>query len=113
MVIKMVQNNSSNTCILNVHGSDVSCSLLTYVTSNRCFDGFYNEIKNNNAKTIILNLLNIDFVDSSGIVLIVQLYKLCKKLDRQLCICCKDEKIKNLLHVTNLDKIIPIIESLR
>ena len=87
----------------------VDSDMLVNGIVKKYLNDFVKQIENSIEKTIILDMKRVNFVDSSGIVLIVKIYKLSKKLNRQFCLCNVNKEIKNLMRVVNLDKVIPMV----
>jgi anti-anti-sigma factor len=106
----MKQQQGENICNLRIDSGSLSSGMLLRSGFERNVKFFLTEIESSDAKTVMLDLAQINFIDSSGIVLFVKLHKLCKSQDKQFCLCNVGKTIRDLLHVVNLDRVIPIIE---
>ncbi len=67
-------------------------------------------IKSKNPE-IILDLINVGFIDSIGIIKIFRLHLLIKKLNGKLFLLNVNKDIKEIFTIIELDKIIPVIDS--
>ncbi|MGC2853300.1 MAG: STAS domain-containing protein [Candidatus Acidiferrum sp.] len=57
-------------------------------------------------KRLVLDLTNVSYVDSSGIGALIRLWVSTKKADCELKVINLNERIKDLLRVSNLSKIL-------
>ncbi len=71
-----------------------------------------NEIKLLEDKNVILNLNNIEFMDSSGIAVVISLYKKLVSNSKELRICNLNDFLKELFDITKLNQIMKIYDSL-
>ena len=71
-----------------------------------------NEIKSLEDKNVILNLSNIEFMDSSGIAVVISLYKKLATNSKELRICSLNDFLKELFDITKLNQIMKIYSSL-
>jgi len=62
-------------------------------------------------KKIILNLENVEFMDSSGLSVIISLYKRLNQEDGKLVICGLQEQPTELINITQLYKLFNIVEN--
>ena len=101
----------NKTCVLKIDDNYFKIKgVLSYDIGEKTFCEFLDIINSTiSIKNVILDLSNVLFIDSSGMVLIFKLYKSCKGLDKSFCVYCVCSKIRQLFQVTNLDKSIPII----
>lgn len=61
---------------------------------------------------VILNLENLDYINSMGLSTIVTAYSNTKKENRMLVMCCLNSNISKLFRITKLDKVINIFSTL-
>lgn len=59
---------------------------------------------------IVLNLRNVDFVDSSGLGAIVSVMKELGD-SRRMVLCCVKESVMMLLSMTGMDRILAVVDS--
>lgn len=59
---------------------------------------------------VILDLSAIDFIDSTGIKLIVGLFTTCKNKQKSLTLHVATEGVRSILHICQMHKLIPIQE---
>lgn len=62
-------------------------------------------------KTLILDLEGVDFMDSSGLGLVLGRYKKIKELDGNMYICGADQRTMKILKMAGVDKIIKSVDS--
>jgi len=71
--------------------------------------GPLDEAVNGNGNSVLIDLADCEFIDSTGIALIVRGWQ---KLDGngngRLAICCPNEQVKRVLDVSGLDQSIPV-----
>jgi anti-sigma B factor antagonist len=67
-------------------------------------DGFYKELKEvaSTAKTLVLDLHDLTYVDSMGLGTLVRLYVHCKSAGCELKLLHLGKQLRNLLKMTNL-----------
>ena len=69
-----------------------------------------NEMYSNRPSVMILDLSGIDFMDSSGLGLIMGRYALMQKIGGELSLISPNERIMKILKLAGLDRIIKIEE---
>lgn len=62
--------------------------------------------------TLIIDLSKVDYIDSSGVGVILSLFKFMREKDGSLAVAEPNEKIKRVFDVTKLAEIIPIYANL-
>jgi anti-anti-sigma factor len=60
------------------------------------------------AEVILIDLKNISFIDSSGLGTLVVLLKKVRSLDRKLCICSINDQVRMLFELTNMDQVFDV-----
>jgi anti-anti-sigma factor len=68
-------------------------------------------IDGENAKNIVFDLENVDFIDSAGIGFIVSIFKSLKTKNGNFALASLKLKPKEVFKLTRLDKIIPIYDN--
>lgn len=68
--------------------------------------------KKERCKSIILDLRDLSFMDSSGIGLIMGRYKLCKENQGDICIVNEKEDVERILKLAGILKIIKVYSSI-
>ena len=68
-------------------------------------------IEDGENKGIILNCSKVKFIDSSGLGIIVSIYKTLIKRERKFALSCLDSKTMEIFTLTKLDKILTLAES--
>jgi anti-sigma B factor antagonist len=62
-------------------------------------------------KDIVLNLNKVSFMDSSGLSVILFCKRTCEEAGGKFSVCGLQSYVNNLVHLTNLNKTVPIHES--
>ncbi len=70
------------------------------------------KIRCENIKNLVFDFTNLDFMDSSGIGIIIGRYKLVTSLGGKVAIAVKKPTIKRLLELSGIGRIMPVKESL-
>lgn len=63
-------------------------------------------------KKIYLDLSKVNFMDSSGIGLIMGRYKISKMLNTEMVILNPNNKIKKIMSISSIDQIVDIVEDI-
>lgn len=80
-----------------------------------------NEIKEESKKilsrkyeveNLIIDLSRVDYLDSSGVGVVLSLFKFMRERDGSLAVAEANEKIKRVFDVTKIGEIIPVYEKL-
>ena len=69
------------------------------------------EIETTNKKNIVMDLSGVDFMDSSGIGLIVGRYKHAKALGHNFSVCGGKDTIRKVVELSGIIKVIPLLKS--
>lgn len=64
-----------------------------------------------NPKRLILNLTDVNYIDSSGIGSLVEIFRRMKKTDGSLVLVAPSERVRSVLEITRLDKFFLIAAS--
>lgn len=70
------------------------------------------KISHENVKRLIFDFTELDFMDSSGIGIIIGRYKLMKAINGSVAIVANKPTIKKLLHLSGIKRIVTICDSL-
>jgi len=63
--------------------------------------------------TILVNLTDCDFMDSTGIALIVRTWQMARSDgDRTVAVCCAKAQVERVLQISGVDSTIPLYENL-
>lgn len=68
-------------------------------------------VENANLTGIIMNCENVNFIDSSGLGLIVSIYKTLLKRERKFALTALNDRTKEIFILTKLDKILTLSDS--
>ncbi len=60
------------------------------------------------AEVILVDLKNITFIDSSGLGTLVVLLKKVRGLDRTFCICSINDQVRMLFELTSMDRVFEV-----
>ncbi|MBE7053334.1 MAG: STAS domain-containing protein [Ruminococcaceae bacterium] len=71
-----------------------------------------NKIISSNSKSLILDLSELKFMDSSGIGIIIGRYKVISSVGGKLYIVCPSKSINKLIRMCSIEKIIVIKDTL-
>lgn len=96
---------SGNVLIVKVDGD------LDHNTANSIRKKIDSELKKNPINLLIMDLSTLNFMDSSGIGLILGRYKLINSLGGKLCLVKPNESIGRIINMSGLHKILSIYSS--
>ena len=65
-----------------------------------------------NIHTVIVDLSQVEFMDSSGLSAMVSGMKALRRIDGKLNICNANAQIRTALRLTMLDRVLPVFDSL-
>jgi len=88
--------------VFSFHGnlnSEESAELKSYLTSY---------LKNNEINGILFDFMNVKTIDSSGIALIVNIYKILKKMEKKFVLASSNIQHKHIFNLARLDKFLTI-----
>jgi stage II sporulation protein AA (anti-sigma F factor antagonist) len=92
-----------DTCIIRLHGEfDLSCDEHFQVELGRAID--------EQTETLVLDLRGLEFIDSTGLRMLVQLDRLAERQGIDFTVLCADGQVKFVLKETGLDRILPIVD---
>lgn len=66
------------------------------------------DLLQNGAEVILVDLKGITFIDSSGLGTLVVLLKKIRGLNRTLCICSMNDQVQMLFELTSMDRVFEI-----
>jgi anti-anti-sigma factor len=61
-----------------------------------------------NVKIVLIDLQQVDFIDSSGLGLLVQMHAQLRLAGRRLCICSARDQAKVILDISDMDTVLEI-----
>lgn len=79
-------------------------------TKAEAFRQLVEDLLQNGADIILVDLKNITFIDSSGLGTLVVLLKKIRGLNRSFCICSMNDQVKMLFELTSMDRVFEIYE---
>lgn len=100
------QTSRQNVDILSVQG------VIKLNESGRLLSDRLKNILETGQKSVLVDLSEVDEVDSTGLGELVGYLQLFSKQGRQLAVVKPTEKIRRLFEFMNLDKVLPIYEDL-
>lgn len=65
------------------------------------------------AKSVLIDLSDVSFMDSSGLGVIVRGLKRCREADKDLDLVITNERVLKVFGITGLDQVIPIHDSIQ
>ena len=102
MEIKTRENN--NIMIMDMEGKlDINCSMSIKECLNRA-------IMEQGGK-VLLNLSNVDFINSSGLGILVSALKILREEKGQLKFCCLQKYVRELFEISQLTNVFSIYET--
>ena len=63
-------------------------------------------------KHIIFDFAEVTFMDSSGIGMMIGRYKRVQSIGGRVCIACANEKIREIVHLSGLERLLPTFSSM-
>ena len=91
--------------ILNLNGKIMGGPEATEVNEK------INQLIDSNNKKIIIDLVNVDWMNSSGLGILIGAVTVLKNSDGCLCLINVSDRIKNLLKITKLDTVFNIYDN--
>jgi len=70
-------------------------------------------VKNKNNNIIVVDMKKVEFLDSAGLMALVEALRLAKSLGRRLVLCSIDQSVRMVFELTQLDKVFEIVENRR
>jgi len=102
--VKIKEEKDNNTLICDIEG-DIDIN--TSVQLRKVFDGF---IKNNEKK-VLVEFSSVNYVDSSGLATLIEMFQRMKKIGGQLRFSGMSQKVRNAFEITKLHKLFDIFEN--
>lgn len=103
--MKIENRNENNFAVLSINGNIVLEDTAKLKETVEVF------IEDENLEGVILNCAEVEFVDSSGLGLIVSIYKTLLKRGRKFGLTHLNERTREIFILTKLDKILTITGS--
>jgi anti-anti-sigma factor len=77
-------------------------------TTSSAVKEFLQRLINRGSRMIVVNLQNVPFIDSSGLVALVSGLRLAKENDGRLALCAAQSQAQLVFRLTMLDRVIPV-----
>jgi anti-sigma B factor antagonist len=68
-------------------------------------------VVNKDTPKVVLNLENVDFIDSTGLGMLLFFKRHCDSINGRIALCGLKPYVSNLVCITNLHRAIPILQS--
>ena len=68
-------------------------------------------IKSSPDSTLLINMKKVEFMDSAGLMALIEAFRIAKDLDCNLSICSVAPPVRMLFELTQLDNVFTIVES--
>ncbi len=68
-----------------------------------------NDVVEKGAKTVLIDMKNVDFIDSSGLGALVSAMQDIKKAEKKLFICSINAQVKMLFELTKIERVLNIL----
>ncbi len=104
--LRIVQRSVLGRCVLSFHGP------ITF-KARRPFQEAVAKIRTQGFRSLILHLTEVSFVDSAALALITLTWRDWKKASLVVVIAHPSPQVKELLHLSNIHKLVPIFGSLQ
>ena len=85
-----------------------------YITSNNASDfqkGLKSFVINNVCKKILVDMRQVDFIDSTGLIAIVSNFRLAQRINKKLSVCSLSPSVRIIFELTQLDQALEIYDS--
>jgi anti-sigma B factor antagonist len=102
--MKIKEEKDNNTLVCGIEG-DIDIN--TSVQLRKVFDGF---IKNNEKK-VLVEFSSVNYVDSSGLATLIEMFQRMKKIGGHLRFSGMSQKVRNAFEITKLHKLFEIFEN--
>ena len=87
------------------------CGNVTLLPETQINDPFVNELLEQGARRLILDLAEVEYMDSSGVQLMVQCSSAVQKAGGQMKLAGANARVARLFQITRLDSILPLYPS--
>ncbi|MDJ0578873.1 STAS domain-containing protein [Crocosphaera sp.] len=78
-------------------------------------DSFQQELTNfvtqNSYREFLVDMRQVEFIDSAGLMAIVSAFRLAQRLNKKLSVCCLSPSVRIIFELTQLDRALEIYES--
>lgn len=101
--MKINEEKSNDILICAIEGE---IDITTSPQLRKAFDDFIKK----NEKKILVEFLNVTYIDSSGLATLIEMSQRLKKIGGQIRFSGMNQKIKNIFEVTKLHKLFEIFE---
>lgn len=104
--LRIVQRSVLGRCVLSFHGP------ITF-KARRPFQEAIAKLRTQGFRSLVLHLTQVTFVDSAALALITLTWRDWKKASLVVVIAHPSPQVKELLHLSNIHKLVPIFGSLQ
>lgn len=94
-----------NTLVVKVQGE------LDMLIADKMRDEVDKKLEGNNVKNLIINLEKVNFIDSSGLGVIIGRYKKISAVNGRMYIVGARPSVEKILHFSGINKLIPMYSS--
>jgi anti-anti-sigma factor len=120
LTVPFVRHAKERLVNLQIHTSNVEPDIVvvhltgnvTLLPENQINNPFVNELLEQQARKLILDLTAVEHMDSSGVQLMVQCSSAVQKAGGQLRLAGANERVARLFQITRLDSILPLYPSI-
>ncbi|MGK7941015.1 MAG: STAS domain-containing protein [Crocosphaera sp.] len=70
-----------------------------------------NFVNNNLHRGFLVDMHQVEFIDSAGLMAIVSAFRLAQRLNKKLSVCCLSPSVRIIFELTQLDRALEIYES--
>ena len=81
------------------------------LASSPALEGELENVLQSNADTVILDLRELDFMDSTGLSVLVRAHQAAQEADRKLYLVRGPHQVQRLLTLTGLQERLPVLET--
>ena len=64
-----------------------------------------------NAFRLLIQMQGVEFIDSSGLGMLISWYKLANERESKIVYCCIGDYVRKIMGIAKLDKILPLAEN--
>ncbi|MCP4653013.1 MAG: anti-sigma factor antagonist [Candidatus Omnitrophica bacterium] len=72
----------------------------------------FEDLTKEGSRKVIVNFSALNYIDSSGLATLIEMFQRLKKIDGALRICSLNDKVKSVFEITKLNTLFPVYDSL-
>ena len=84
---------------------------VTAVNANDFFDHLQQVVKTEESSILLVDMKQVEFLDSAGLMALVKAFRFASSLGRNLSLCSLAPSVKMVLELTQLDRVFDIFEN--